>query len=57
MLFTLYVIISAVSSMALGPSVVTAPRIFPTSLYQSYYNDPTATTAQPQPIITDLVSV
>ena len=57
MLFTLYVIVSAVSSMALGPSVVTAPRIFPTSLYQSYYNDPTATTAQPQPIITDLVSV
>ena len=49
--------LSAVQSAILGPSVFTAPRAFPTSFYRSYYNDPTATTAQPQPIITDPVSV
>lgn len=51
------VTMTAVQSATLGPSVFTAPRAFPTSLYRSYYNDPTATTAQPQPIITDPVSV
>ncbi|EPT05669.1 hypothetical protein FOMPIDRAFT_1110912 [Fomitopsis schrenkii] len=47
---------SAAQSTTLGPSVFTAPGAFPTSLYRAYYNDPTATTAQPQPIITDPVS-
>ena len=51
------VTMTAVQSAILGPSVFTAPRAFPTSFYRSYYNDPTATTAQPQPIITDPVSV
>ncbi|PCH42293.1 sphingomyelin phosphodiesterase [Wolfiporia cocos MD-104 SS10] len=39
-----------------GPSTYTVPGPFPTSLYQSYYNDPTATTAEPQPVISDPVS-
>ncbi|KAH9950917.1 Metallo-dependent phosphatase-like protein [Amylocystis lapponica] len=43
-------------SSALGPSAYTAAGIFPTSAYQSYYNDPTATSAQPQPVITDPVT-
>ena len=44
-------------SGALGPTVFTAPGVFPTSLYKHYYNNPTATSAQPQPIITDPVTV
>lgn len=35
----------------------TASGAFPTSLYASYYNDPTATTAEPQPVISDPVTV
>lgn len=41
----------------LGPSAYTVPGAFPTSLYQSYYNDPTATSAEPQPVISDPVTV
>ncbi|KLO07261.1 sphingomyelin phosphodiesterase [Schizopora paradoxa] len=37
------------------PSAFAAPGNFPTSLFASYYNDPTQTTAQVQPIITDPV--
>ncbi|KZT73123.1 Metallo-dependent phosphatase [Daedalea quercina L-15889] len=48
--------IAAAQSNTLGPSAFTAPGAFPTSLYRSYYNDPTATTAQPQPIISDPVT-
>ncbi|KAH9962705.1 Metallo-dependent phosphatase [Lactifluus volemus] len=44
-----------VSSLTYGPSTFTAPGTFPTSLYQSYYNNPTATSAQPQPVISDPV--
>lgn len=38
-------------------SAYTASGAFPTSLYASYYNDPTATTAEPQPVISDPVTV
>lgn len=38
------------------PSAYTVPGAFPTSLYSKYYNDPTATTAQPQPVISDPVT-
>ncbi|KAF9813986.1 hypothetical protein IEO21_05357 [Rhodonia placenta] len=40
----------------LGPSEYTVPGVFPTSVYESYYNDPTATTAEPQPVITDPIT-
>ncbi|KAI0094202.1 sphingomyelin phosphodiesterase [Irpex rosettiformis] len=43
-------------TVQLGPSVYTAPGVFPTSVFKHYYNDPTATTAQPQPVITDPIS-
>ncbi|KAI0347728.1 sphingomyelin phosphodiesterase [Trametopsis cervina] len=51
---------AAVSSAAKGPATLgpashVAPGVFPTSLYRHYYNNPTATSAQPQPIITDAV--
>ncbi|KAG9308166.1 sphingomyelin phosphodiesterase [Chiua virens] len=36
-------------------SAFTAPGEFPTSVYASYWNDPTATSAQPQPVISDPV--
>ena len=39
------------------PSAYTVPGAFPTSLYSKYYNNPTATTAQPQPVISDPVTV
>lgn len=35
----------------------TAPGVFPTSLYDKYYNNPTATSDQPQPVISDPVTV
>lgn len=38
-------------------SVYTVPAAFPTSLYSQYYNNPTATSEQPQPIISDPVTV
>ncbi|KAG9314163.1 Metallo-dependent phosphatase [Chiua virens] len=37
-------------------SVFTAPGAFPTSLYSKYYNNPTATFDQPQPVISDPVT-
>ncbi|KAI9511896.1 Metallo-dependent phosphatase-like protein [Russula earlei] len=42
-------------SLSYGPSSYAPPGAFPTSLYDSYYNDPTATSAQPQPVISDPV--
>ena len=45
------------SAVTYGPSSYAPPGAFPTSLYQSYYNDPTATSAQPQPVISDPVLV
>ncbi|KAH9838385.1 sphingomyelin phosphodiesterase [Rhodofomes roseus] len=52
----LWITVAAAQGNALGFSVFTAPGAFPTSLYRSYYNDPTVTTAQPQPIISDPVT-
>jgi hypothetical protein len=46
----------ATSLDPLGPTAFTAGP-FPTSIYSSYYNNPTATTAEPQPVISDPVSV
>ena len=43
--------------MSLGPSSFAVPGIFPTSVYKHYFNNPTATSAQPQPVITDPVTV
>ncbi|OCH87481.1 sphingomyelin phosphodiesterase [Obba rivulosa] len=40
----------------LGPSSFVAPGAFPTSVYKAYYNDPTATSVQPQPIVSDPVT-
>lgn len=45
------------ASLHYGPSSYTAPGAFPTQWYDSYYNDPTATSAQPQPVISDPVLV
>jgi len=44
-------------SLSYGPSSFAPPGAFPTQLYASYYNDPTATSAQPQPVISDPVLV
>ncbi|KAN0131836.1 Metallo-dependent phosphatase-like protein [Lactarius tabidus] len=45
------------ATLTYGPASFAAPGSFPTSLYQSYYNNPTATAAQPQPVISDPVLV
>ena len=50
-------LVVAQSSAASPPSAYAVPGVFPTSVYGAYYNDPTATTAEPQPIITDPVTV
>lgn len=46
----------ATTSSQFPRSTFTAPGEFPTSLYSEYYNDPTATSAQVQPVITDPVT-
>lgn len=46
----------AASSLTYGPDTFTAPGAFPTSLYKSYFNSPTATAAQVQPVISDPVT-
>lgn len=56
-LFTTTVIATPSSSNEFGPSTFVAKGEFPTSVYQHYYNSPTATSAQVQPIISDPVSV
>ncbi|KAK7465530.1 hypothetical protein VKT23_005504 [Stygiomarasmius scandens] len=43
------------SNAAITPSTFTVPGPFPTSVYSQYYNNPTATDAQVQPIISDPV--
>ncbi|KAH9944018.1 sphingomyelin phosphodiesterase [Epithele typhae] len=42
--------------LSFGPFAVTAKGAFPTSLYSHYFNNPTATSAQPQPVISDPVT-
>ena len=54
----LYVALALPSNaLTYGPSSYAPPGVFPTSLYNSYYNNPTATSAQPQPVISDPVLV
>lgn len=45
------------ATIALGPSAFTVPGVFPTSVYRHYYNSPTATSAQVQPVISDPITV
>ncbi|KAN0134393.1 Metallo-dependent phosphatase-like protein [Lactarius tabidus] len=45
----------ASTPLTYGPSSYAPPGPFPTSLYKSYYNNPTATASQPQPVISDPV--
>ncbi|KAG0703315.1 sphingomyelin phosphodiesterase [Suillus ampliporus] len=40
----------------ISTTAYTVPGAFPTSVYGTYWNDPTATSAQPQPVITDPVT-
>ncbi|KAH9897978.1 sphingomyelin phosphodiesterase [Cubamyces lactineus] len=54
--FSAYAVAESETIDGLGPSAYTAPGAFPTSVYKHYYNSPTATSAQPQPVISDPVS-
>ncbi|KAH8111897.1 Metallo-dependent phosphatase-like protein [Phellopilus nigrolimitatus] len=47
---------ASAQTLSFGPSAFTAPGAFPTSVYASYYNDPTQTSAQVQPVISDPVT-
>ncbi|KAF4611481.1 hypothetical protein D9613_004138 [Agrocybe pediades] len=51
-----WVVGPALVSAAIQPSTFTAPGAFPTSVFTKYYNSPTATSAQPQPVISDPVN-
>lgn len=64
LLITLAVVVGVVFAAAtgedtveLGPSTHTAPGLFPASVFRHYYNNPTATIAQPQPVVTDPILV
>jgi hypothetical protein len=54
----LFVLVASFFLVASGiqPSTFTAPGAFPTSVYNTYYNSPTATSAQVQPVISDPVT-
>lgn len=41
----------------ISPANFTAPGAFPTSVFSKYYNNPTATSAQVQPVVSDPVTV
>ena len=49
--------VPASTPLTYGPPSFAPPGPFPTSLYKSYYNNPTATASQPQPVISDPVLV
>ena len=52
------VVLASAAALVNGQhSVYTVPGAFPTSLYSLYYNNPTATSEQPQPVISDPVTV
>ena len=51
------VLASAATLVSGQQSAYVAPGAFPTSLYPKYYNNPTATSEQPQPVISDPVTV
>jgi hypothetical protein len=53
----LYALAASPSSAFIKPSTFTAPGAFPTSAFHKYYNNPTQTSAQVQPVITDPVTV
>ncbi|TBU62077.1 Metallo-dependent phosphatase [Dichomitus squalens] len=53
--FSIPAVAEPVPAESLGPSAFAAPGLFPASLYKHYYNNPTATSAQPQPVISDPV--
>ncbi|KAF9011062.1 Metallo-dependent phosphatase-like protein [Cyathus striatus] len=48
--------ISSASATLIQPSNFTAPGVFPTSAFKKYYNQPTATSAQVQPVVSDPVT-
>ncbi|KDR85605.1 hypothetical protein GALMADRAFT_234571 [Galerina marginata CBS 339.88] len=48
--------IAASASASIQPSTFTAPGLFPTSAFTKYYHPATATSAQPQPVISDPVT-
>jgi sphingomyelin phosphodiesterase len=48
---------SSSASSGIVPSAFTVPGPFPTTAYSKYYNSPTATSAQVQPVISDPVTV
>ncbi|KAH9937350.1 uncharacterized protein B0H18DRAFT_1081562 [Fomitopsis serialis] len=56
--FSVSVLPAIVAAQASGtlPTAYTLSGAFPTSVYAAYYNDPTATTAEPQPVISDPVT-
>jgi hypothetical protein len=49
-------LVCALADSSIQPSTFTVPGAFPTSVYQNYYNSPTGTSQQVQPIISDRVS-
>ncbi|PPQ90943.1 hypothetical protein CVT25_008254 [Psilocybe cyanescens] len=46
----------SVAFASIQPSTFTVPGAFPTSAFTKYYNQPTATSAQPQPVISDPIT-
>ncbi|KAF4604855.1 hypothetical protein EYR40_003637 [Pleurotus pulmonarius] len=52
----LFSLFSSVFGAEIKPSTLTAPGPFPTSLFSKYYNSPTVTSAQVQPVISDPVT-
>jgi hypothetical protein len=46
----------ALADTSIQPSTFTVPGAFPTSVFQDYYNSPTGTSEQVQPIISDRLS-
>ncbi|KAG9222435.1 hypothetical protein CCMSSC00406_0002770 [Pleurotus cornucopiae] len=52
----LFSLFSSVFGAEIKPSTLTVPGPFPTSLFSKYYNSPTVTSAQVQPVISDPVT-
>lgn len=49
--------VASASTQLIQPSTFTVPGPFPTSVFSKYFNSPTATSAQPQPVVSDPVLV
>ena len=56
-IYLLVALSQTATSVNIQPSTFTAPGTFPTSVFSKYYNIPTATSAQPQPVVSDPVTV